>query len=309
MHWPDLWQRRFLHTGSLGTSMNNIFNWFSTILTVRLPPEGPNDGVNGAINQLSTLNRPKNMHLSTSNAISFCQSSTAAAVLTVWPSGGTCLNEVHNWLDSTNGVNVVHSSEVSLTTFESELLTVMALYDGEDWLETNCWYNEQPLPDGPPEGPYAGAKWKHALCFQQPDAPSTKIVPTVIVLEIDQSQASSLWSSKYQVRSRLARLSGNPGNSCIHLTDRQDKSILRQYQDTASRPSSSSGNSMACDSSYAYTCARALLHPASVEWLNSGANGLARCKTLGSEEFRTAWKVYTDWLQSPEEEDPPFLKL
>ena len=42
----------------------------------------------------------------------------------------------------------------------------MALYDGEDWLESNCWYMEQPLPEGPPSGPLAGAKWKHALCFK-----------------------------------------------------------------------------------------------------------------------------------------------
>lgn len=28
--------------------------------------------------------------------------------------------------------------------------------DGEDWLETNCWYMEGPLPEGPPDGPFAG---------------------------------------------------------------------------------------------------------------------------------------------------------
>ena len=33
-------------------------------------------------------------------------------------------------------------------------------------LETNGRYTEQPLPGGPPDGPYAGAKWKRALCFR-----------------------------------------------------------------------------------------------------------------------------------------------
>jgi hypothetical protein len=34
---------------------------------------------------------------------------------------------------------------------------------GEDWIHSNCWYQESNLPEGPPPGPFAGAKWKAAL--------------------------------------------------------------------------------------------------------------------------------------------------
>ena len=55
---------------------------------------------------------------------------------------------------------------------------------------------------------------------------------------------------------------------------------------------------MDCDASYAYACARALLHPASIAWLNSGAAGLAETE-LGSPAFRGAWARYTGWLHEP----------
>ena len=73
--------------------------------------------------------------LSASSAIAFCQSSPSAAVLTVWPSGTGCLDHVHEWLE-TSGAEIVHSSAVPLSSSVAELLAVMALYDGEDWLES-----------------------------------------------------------------------------------------------------------------------------------------------------------------------------
>ena len=106
--------------------------------------------------------------LSAASAISYCATSPAAVVLTVWPSGTLCLDRVYEWLES-SGAEILHSSTVPLSTPISELLSIMALYDGEDWLESNCWYAEQPLPDGPPSGPYAGAQWKRALCFRNAD--------------------------------------------------------------------------------------------------------------------------------------------
>ena len=114
-----------------------------------------------------------------------------------------------------------------------------------------------------------------------------------IVLDVSKT-TSSVWSSKYAIRSEMARASGNPGNSCIHLTDEQDERVLAAYR--AGTRQRSYG--MACDDSYAYACARALLHPASVAWLNSDANGLA-ARELGSQAFRSAWSKYADWLQAP----------
>jgi hypothetical protein len=149
--------------------------------------------------------------LSAARAISFCATSPNAVVLTVWPSGAGHLAEVKEWLDRA-GVRILHASSVPLASPMAELLAVMALYDGEEWLETNCWYMEQPLPTGPPEGPFAGAKWKHALCFKG------SCEPHAIVIDAS-TATSSLWTSKYAVRSALARASGNPGNSCIHLTE------------------------------------------------------------------------------------------
>ena len=229
--------------------------------------------------------------LSAAAAVSFCATSPSAVVLTVWPSGTGHLANVKDWLDGL-GARILHASPVPLTTETSELLTVMALYDGEEWLESNCWYMEQPLPSGPPPAPYAGAKWKRALCFKG----STR-EPHAIVLDVSAATAS-VWSSKYAIRAALARASGNPGNSCIHLTDEQDETVLAERRDGERRRA----RGMGCDDSYAFACARALLHPDSVAWLNSDATGLAT-RELGSPAFRAAWAQYTDWLHAPHAAD------
>lgn len=106
----------------------------------------------------------------------------------------------------------------------------------------------------------------------------------------------ALWSSKYAIRRALASKSGNPGNSCIHLTDEQDAAVLSEY---LAGQGGGLASGMACDSSYAYACGRALLHPASLKWLNSNAAGLANPATLGDETFRAAWARYTRWLHRP----------
>ena len=59
----------------------------------------------------------------------------------------------------------------------------------------------------------------------------------------------SLWSDKYQLRAQLARDSGNPGNSCIHLTDRQTEAVLARRG--ASLPTGGGGG-MSCDESYGF---------------------------------------------------------
>lgn len=224
--------------------------------------------------------------LSAANAIATCASSPTMVVLTVWPSGNGQVAQIQSWLHD-SGAQILHCSTVPLRTSIAELLCVMALYDGEDWLETNHWYMEQPLPGGRPDGPFAGAKWKRELCFK-----GSNREPIAIVADVSQA-STSLWSEKYTIRAALARASGNPGNSCIHLTDEQDSGVLAAYRSGGARRLACS-----CDDSYAYACARALLHPASIAWLNSGAGGLALSE-LGSPTFRAAWTRYTDWLHSP----------
>ena len=122
------------------------------------------------------------------SALRFTASSPAAVVLTVWPSGTGELATVRAWLDST-AARIVHEQPVPLKTELAELLTVMALYEGEEWVETNCWYSEQTLPTGPPEAPYAGAKWKRALCFRNAAASRA---PHCFVLDVSPC-LRSLW--------------------------------------------------------------------------------------------------------------------
>ena len=215
----------------------------------------------------------------------FASSSTTAAVLTVWPSGTSELPTVRSWLDAA-AARIVHEQSVQLTSELAEMALVLALYDGEEWIESNCWYEEQPLPTGRPAGPYAGAKWKRDLCFR---SSTNSRNPYVFVL--DTGPSSSLWSDKYRVRSMLARDSGNPGNSCIHITDEQSAEILARRGVGLS----SGGGGMACDLSYAFSCARVLLHPASIAWLNGPE--LAALE-LGSPAFRAAWRRYASWLAS-----------
>ena len=207
-------------------------------------------------------------------------------MLTVWPSGTGQLEDVCKWLDDA-GARIVYSAPVELRNEAAEVLTVMALYDGEEWLESNAWYMEQPLPTGPPIGPYAGAKWKRALCYRNPQDRR----PHAIVADVG-AATSSLWSSKYGLRRTLAAKSGNPGNSCIHLTDEQSSRIL------AGRRRTGQGGGLSCDESYACTCARALLHPSSLSWLDGDATRLE----LGSPVFRRSWQLFTSWLQEAGEE-------
>ena len=137
---------------------------------------------------------------------------------------------------------------------------VRALYHGEEWLESNCWYNEQPLDTGPPEGPHAGAKWKKELCFKGSLKEEEQDGYVLHIFVVDARNAtSSLWTMKYSTRSAMAKKTGNPGNSCMHITDSQSRVIARE----------SGGNpgGYSCDDSYAFNCARTLLDKDSLSFL------------------------------------------
>ena len=193
-------------------------------------------------------------------AADFCRTSPHAVIVTVWPTAHAQAAAARRWVEDCGG-KILHDAEVAIGK-QGAIATCLALYSGEDWLETNCWYGESPLPTGPPDGPHAGARWKAALTWTQ-DAPLT-------VLVVDASETGgALWSSKYRVREQLRREVGGLGNCCVHLTDDQTAAL---------RGGGASGGGYACDSSYAYHCARVLLDESSVRFLRRRGRGRARVR-------------------------------
>jgi hypothetical protein len=69
----------------------------------------------------------------------FTRNSHNAAIVTVWPSGTNHLQQVSNWITKFD-TPIVHEGYVNIENELAEKLTIMALYDGEEWLESNCWY-------------------------------------------------------------------------------------------------------------------------------------------------------------------------
>ena len=94
-------------------------------------------------------------------AVSFCQTSATAVIVTVWPTAHDYADMARAWLKSA-GAKVLFETEVHyivynhyfvVTVYDFEVLilvqvylqpsaavaVVMALYHGEAWLESNCW--------------------------------------------------------------------------------------------------------------------------------------------------------------------------
>lgn len=72
------------------------------------------------------------------DALSFCRSSHHAVVATVWPTAAASQVDVaRDWLVK-SGAEVMYESEVDIQQGAGPL-ACMALYHGEDWLQTNCW--------------------------------------------------------------------------------------------------------------------------------------------------------------------------
>eukprot|EP00668_Euglena_longa_P005434 GGOE01006406.1.p1 GENE.GGOE01006406.1~~GGOE01006406.1.p1 ORF type:complete len:258 (-),score=64.46 GGOE01006406.1:259-1032(-) len=210
-------------------------------------------------------------------ALHFCRTSPTAVVLTVWPSGHSALPMARTFLKDCGAV-IKYETELKLQP-HAHILSVMALYTGEEWLESNCYYYEQPLPGGAPTGPFPGAQWKTALCFKS-DAP-------LHVFVVDAANAPQLWQRKYAVRARMADATGNAGNSCIHLTDNQQRVIPHHR--------SGGGGALGCDDSYAFSCGRCLLHPASLHFLNE----VGRRIDLADPSSVPEVQRFTDWLLDP----------
>lgn len=223
-------------------------------------------------------------------ALRFCCEDPAAVVLTLWPSGCGCTAMAREYLEEC-GAKVLLEREVPVAR-HAAVLVVRALYHGEEWLDTNCWYDEQPLEDGPPSGPHAGAQWKRALCFKvSTDNDDDGCCFRMRVFVVDAKFAQSLWSKKYGVRAAMARKSGNPGNSCMHITDFQGKAL-----DGSTRRGSAGGYT--CDESYAFHCGRCLLLPSSLHFLNSTCAEFPGCAE------GLVWSSYMDWLSDKERLEP-----
>ena len=82
-------------------------------------------------------------------AIRFCHATPSARVACVWPTGASQLDTARTFLQS-QGAQIVHDASVPLAD-HAHVLLVMALYYGEDWLTSNCYYWESALPGGPPD--------------------------------------------------------------------------------------------------------------------------------------------------------------
>lgn len=215
-------------------------------------------------------------------AIQFCKATPSARVACVWPTGHSQVDTARAFLTEQGG-ELVHEASVALAE-HAHVLLVMALYHGEEWLTSNCYYYESPLPTGPPEGPFAGARWKEELAFRPaPDG----TVPPLHVFVFDAKECRRLDSDKYSCRSNMASAVGAPGNCCLHLTDDQSDE-LRKPAAADAVTSIDSG----CSSSWAFHCARCVLHPASVKFLNECSIGGA----LTDPAFVSRFEQYASWL-------------
>uniref|UniRef100_A0A7S0GED4 Uncharacterized protein n=1 Tax=Proboscia inermis TaxID=420281 RepID=A0A7S0GED4_9STRA len=86
---------------------------------------------------------------------------------------------------------------------------------------------------------------------------------------------------------------GAIGNGCIHLTDDQSAALAGWSNDGGRVGNGPEGGGMnyACDSSYAYHCARVLLDPSSVAFLRSAS--------VISPSFPDRFEEYSAWLADP----------
>lgn len=256
--------------------------------------------------------------------LKFARTNPNAVVLTLWPSaiigyddnGDEQAPKTQSQIDVSksylqrSGAKILYESDIEIPENVSTLL-VMAMYWGEDWLRTNCWYNEQPLEDlkipglARPTGSWPGAKWKKELCFRQerPGTTTTAAVPItkrmyVLIADVGDDGNKRLWSDKYSVRAKMSRDTSHAGNSCMHLTDDQSRIV------TSSSSASYGGMGMDCNASYAFACARCLLNPEAIKFLIHCTTVLfVNDDDLQSEEFEEVFGTFCKWLGNRNVED------
>lgn len=99
----------------------------------------------------------------------------------------------------------------------------------------------------------------------------------------------------------MARAVGAPGNCCLHLTDDQSDELRKPVAAAGAVSNIDSG----CSSSWAFHCARCVLHPASMRFLNEDSTG----GTLTDPTFVSRVEQYARWLcdrSEPDEENGAF---
>lgn len=97
------------------------------------------------------------------NALEFARRAESAVLATLWPIAATVPANLET-VRAAFGVSILFETEVVLAPNAGPAVCT-AIYDGEEWLESNCWYGESPLPSGKPIGALPGAQWKSALTF------------------------------------------------------------------------------------------------------------------------------------------------
>ena len=209
-----------------------------------------------------------------------------SAVTTVWPSGTGQLPLVRSWLDGRD------RNRASRRSKRARSAAVMALYGVT--CQSNCWYEEQPLPLA--GRAYAGAKWKQALCFRNPvKDPISCAGPAPRRLRS---------AREVQPAAQLARESGNRGtHASISPSKRKPFQpagppackLCRPPMPllAAPRRRSPRGVRRAGRCAALATPATTVPSPAPPSWTrirSTGSMGTRWLLTLGSTEFRAAWR-------------------
>lgn len=257
------------------------------------------------------------------HALKFARTDPDAVVLSLWPSA--IEPSIHHRKESEQiraarsylggaGATILHEESLEIPCEGSlPLLLVMAAYWGEDWLETNCWYGEQPLEElglPRPTGSWPGAKWKKELCFRQVSQAGAASFEGEAVMRMhvfvarvpsgnDNSyRRGRIWSEKYSARASMARETGHAGNSCMHLTDDQSRIVNSPLSRKLS-----GGRGMDCNASYAFCCARLLLNPMAMKFLVDASRTIPRDQDLVAKPFLDRFARFCEWLGDRDLED------
>jgi len=149
--------------------------------------------------------------------LKFTRTNPNAIVLTLWPSAIGYENNKNNDQTQTQQIDVaklylqrsgaalLYESALEIPETVSTLL-VMAMYWGEDWLKSNCWYQEQPLEElGIPgltrqscsDSSWPGAQWKKELCFRQQQQQQKSTTTTTLGEEREEKKTKTKTKTMY----------------------------------------------------------------------------------------------------------------